>query len=174
MKLNSSLHRRATGLSTPENRNPLTAEHAEKWGGAWLGRRSKDRSWDGQSTATSSRKPGHTTSDKARPLLWVSIFPAIPTPAQKLSFLPIGMTSTFSSEFIWEAKKTEAISLTAPGVWLGCSSLPLVTIRLQSWTRKCRSPGEMYLSYQAHGAEPTSREGLVRKMKESISSIKCP
>lgn len=44
MKLNSSLHRRATGLSTPENRNPLTAEHAEKWGGAWLGRRSKDRS----------------------------------------------------------------------------------------------------------------------------------
>ena len=71
-------------------------------------------------------------------------------------------------------QKTEGISLTPPGTWWGCSSLPPVAIRLQSWTRKCRSSGEMYLSYQAHGAEPTFREGLVRKMKESIFSIKCP
>lgn len=97
-----------------------------------------------------------------------------PHPTQKLSFLSIGMTSTFNSEFIWEAKKTEAINLTAPGAWWGCSSLPPLTIRLQSWTRKCRSSGDRYLSYQAHGAEPTSQEGLVRKMKESVFSIKCP
>lgn len=165
MKLNSSLHRRATGCSPQREQ-----KSSDCWACGEIGRGLAGQAQQGQVQEMVSQQPPPPGSlvippkTKQGPSCGSGYFLPSPPRSEALLFCLLGWLQ-LSTVSLFRRPRRQRLS-----TWLhqelGEDAHPCpLTIRLQSWTRKCRSSGDGTSPTRLMGLSPLPRKGWLGRWR---------